>query len=113
MRGGTGYWVTLAGLAALSIVTPWWLRSSFAAVGIPLAIALGALPLLGLLYACVRRTRNWSGITALVMIPLAVIGLMEVIATAGAVGPGIAIAVLAVAVFFAVLDAGRRNPTRD
>jgi hypothetical protein len=59
---------------------------------------------------CLRRARNWSGITALCMIPLSVIGIMEIVATLGKPDSGMAIGAIAVITFFTALDAGRRQP---
>jgi hypothetical protein len=57
----------------------------------------------------VKRTRNWSGITALCMIPFAVIGVMEIVATLGTPDSGMVIGVVSILTFFTVLDAGRRH----
>jgi hypothetical protein len=105
------YRVTLAGLAGLAIAFPWWLYVNATDLGLVPAIAFGVLAPLLLLRMCVRRTRNWSGITALCMIPLSVIGIMEIVATLGAPDSGMAIGVLAVVTFFTALDAGRRQPS--
>jgi hypothetical protein len=102
--------LTLAGLIGLTAAFPWWLYINTTQLGLPGSILLGAIPPLLLLRACLKKSRNWSGITALCMIPLAVIGIMEIVATLGAPDSGMAIGVLAIGVFFTVLDAGRRDP---
>lgn len=104
------YRLTLAGLALLAVVFPWWLYSN-ATLGLLPAVLLGALAPLLLLIMCLRKARNWSGVTALCMIPLSVIGIMEIVATLGAPDAGMAIGIIAVATFFTALDAGRRQPS--
>ncbi len=108
MAGRLSYSVTLIGLAGLSVAIPWWLGDSFPGLSVVMLLT-GAIPTLLLLYACAKRVRNWPGITALGMIPLAVIGIMDIVATLREPGPGALIAVLSIAVFFAVLDASRRG----
>lgn len=103
------YYITIAGLVALGFAFPVWLSSSTPALGIVWAVVSGiAAPVL-LLLACINKTRNWSGITALCMIPFTVIGVMDIVATLGAPNAGMAIGVLAITVFFSALDAGRRD----
>jgi len=104
------YRLTLAGLALLAVAFPWWLYANTAAPSAIPFLLLGALAPLLLLRMCLRKTRNWSGITALCMIPLAVIGIMEIVATLGTPDAGMAIGIIAVATFFTALDAGRRQP---
>ena len=62
-----------------------------------------------LVFAVYTRIRNWSGITALCMIPFSVIGVMDVVANLDNPMQGLIIAVLAITAFLAVLDAGRRE----
>ena len=102
------YRLTLAGLAALALAFPWWLYVN--APGLLPVVLLGALAPLLLLRMCLRKARNWSGITALCMIPLSVIGIMEIVATLGRPDSGMAIGGIAVVTFFTALDAGRRQP---
>ena len=102
------YKLLLAGLAALTILMPWWLTVNAPQIGLFGALLLGAAFPLLLIYAVLRRIRNWSGITALVMIPYSVLGIMEVVATLGALDSGMAIAIVSIANFFTALDAGRR-----
>ncbi len=104
------YRLTLAGLAALTVAFPWWLYANTPALGLLPAALLGAIAPILLLIMCLRKARNWSGITALCMIPLSVIGIMEIVATLGAFDSGMAIGSIAVATFFTALDAGRRQP---
>jgi hypothetical protein len=104
------YRLTLAGLAALTVAFPWWLFSNTTSLGLLPSVLLGAAPPILLLIMCLRKARNWSGITALCMIPLSVIGIMEIVATLGALDSGMAIGTIAVATFFTALDAGRRQP---
>lgn len=109
----TRYWSyrgTLAGVALLAVAFPWWLYTNTAAPATLPALLLGALVPLLLLRMCLRKTRNWSGITALCMIPLSVIGIMEIVATLGTLNAGMAVGIIAVATFFTALDAGRRQP---
>jgi len=100
----------LAGLALLAMAFPWWLYTNTSALGLVPAMLLGAVAPVLLLVMCLRKMRNWSGITALCMIPLSVIGIMEIVATLGAPNSGMAIGIIAVATFFTALDAGRRQP---
>ncbi len=98
----------LIGLALLAGVMPLWLRDSTEQLGLNISIIVGAgIPLL-LMRAVYKKSRNWSGITALTMIPYSVIGVMEVVATLGSFNSGTAIAILGVSNFFLALDAGRR-----
>ena len=110
MRMKISYYLTLIGLAGLAIVFPWWLNANTEQLGIAWSIASGAVVPLLLLFACLNKTRNWSGITALCMIPYSVIGIMDIVATLGALDSGMLLGVLAILVFFAVLDAGLRAP---
>ena len=99
----------MLGLAALAAIMPWWLNNNFTALGLSGAIVLGAgFPLL-MLRATYKKSRNWSGVTALFMIPYAVIGVMEVVATLGSLNSGALICALGVANFILALDAGRRS----
>ena len=104
------YRLTLAGLALLAVAFPWWLYTNTTALGLVPSLLLGAVAPVLLLIMCLRKARNWSGITALCMIPLSVIGIMEIVATLGAPDSGMAIGIIAVATFFTALDAGRRQP---
>lgn len=104
------YRLTLAGLALLAVAFPWWLYTNTAALGLVASLLLGAVAPVLLLIMCLRKARNWSGVTALCMIPLSVIGIMEIVATLGAPDSGMAIGIIAVATFFTALDAGRRQP---
>jgi hypothetical protein len=103
------YYMSLAGLAALAVAFPWWLQANTDNLGLAWSIGSGAVAPLLLLFACVKKTRNWSGITALCMIPLAVIGMMDIVATLGTPDSGMAIGVISILTFFTVLDAGRRH----
>ena len=103
------YNLSLAGLVALAIAFPWWLNANTENLGWVWAIGSGAIAPLLLLFACLKRTRNWSGITALCMIPFAVIGMMDIVATLGAPDAGMAVGVISILTFFMVLDAGRRH----
>jgi hypothetical protein len=104
------YKVLIAGLVALGFVMPAWLMTNTTSLGTVWSIVLGAgIPVL-LLYATIRKIRNWSGIAALIMIPYAVIGIMEVVATLGAFNSGMALAIISISNFFTALDAGRRSP---
>lgn len=98
---------TLIGLAALVLAAPWWIytNTSWGVAGALLGGAVVPALLIRLVY---RRTRNWSGITALCMIPVTVVGVMDVIANLQQPLQGLLIAVISIVVFFAVLDAGRR-----
>ncbi len=103
------YYITIAGLVALGIAFPLWLSDSTPALGLLWAIVSGITVPVLLLLACINRTRNWPGITALCMIPFTVIGVMEIVATLGSPNAGMAIGVIATTVFFSALDAGRRG----
>jgi len=103
------YYLSLGGLAALTVIFPWWLYANTDNLGLAWSIASGATAPLLLLFACVKRTRNWSGITALCMIPFAVIGMMDIVATLGAPDSAMALGVISILTFFTVLDAGRRH----
>lgn len=107
LRKPFSYRLSLFGIAGLLLALPWWLyRDGFSLIA---AIPGGVVAPLLLLFAVWNRVRNWSGITALCMIPLTVIGVMDVVANFTAPLAGLVIAVLSVSVFFAVLDAGRRE----
>lgn len=108
--GLLSYYVSIAGLALLAVIFPWWLHSTAPSLGLIWSIVSGATAPLLLLFACLQKTRNWSGITALCMIPLAVIGMMDIVATLGKPDAGMALGCVAIATFFTVLDAGRRAP---
>ncbi len=84
---------TLAGLAALALAMPWWLNAN-TSWGLAGALLGGTVVPVLLIWAVYRRARNWSGITALIMIPYAVIGIMEVVATLGALNSGMALAII-------------------
>ena len=99
----------LAGLIGLTISFPWWLNANTDNLGLVWAIGSGTVAPLLLLFTCVKRARNWSGITALCMIPFAVIGVMDIVATLGILNSGMVIGVVAILTFFTVLDAGRRH----
>ena len=102
--------IVVIGLMALLIALPWWLLSNAPNFGAVYSLLSGvAVPAL-LLIAVRARMRNWSGITALCMIPFAVIGVMDIVANLDNPVQGLIIAVLAINVFFAALDAGRREP---
>jgi hypothetical protein len=103
------YWLLMGGLTALTLIMPWWLYTNTTALGLGGSMILGALFPLLLLRAVAKESRNWSGITALVMIPYSVIGIMEVVATLGALNAGMTLAFISIVNFFAALDAGRRN----
>ena len=108
-RNLTSIMLIYAGLLGLSLALPWWLNSNTVSFGL-LSSLLSGMPVPMLLLFMVRaRTRNWSGITALCMIPFSVIGVMDVIADLDNPLQGLIIAVLSVTVFFAALDAGRRT----
>ena len=99
----------MGGLLLLALVMPWWLYQNTATLGLTGSIILGAMfPLLFLRATWLRR-RNWSGITALFMIPYAVIGVMDIVATLAEPNSGMAIAVISIVNFIAALDAGRRS----
>ena len=99
----------IGGLALLTLIVPWWLQVNAPSFGLIGAILLGAIFPLLLLRMVVKRTRNWSGITALIMIPYSVIGIMEVVATLGEFNSGLLLALVAISNFFLALDAGRRR----
>ena len=100
--------VVYAGLAALLIALPWWLNAAAPSWSLTGSVLGGVtIPML-LLIAVHKQIRNWSGITALCMIPCSVVGVMDVIANLDNPLQGLIVAVLAVTVFFAALDAGRR-----
>jgi hypothetical protein len=103
------YYLSLAGLVGLIISFPWWLNANTENLGLAWAIGSGTVAPILLLFACVKRTRNWSGITALCMIPFAVIGVMEIVATLGTPDSGMAVGIISILTFFTVLDAGRRH----
>ena len=103
-------WLLMAGLVSLALLMPWWLYLNTATLGLPGSIILGALFPLLLLWASYKKNRNWSGITALFMIPYSVIGIMEVVATLGELNSGMALALIGIMNFFAALDAGLRSP---
>ena len=98
---------TLLGLFALVLAMPWWLYDN-TSWGLSGALLGGAVVPALLIWAVRRRTRNWSGITALCMIPITVIGVMDLIANLEQPLQGLLIALFSIVVFFAVLDAGRR-----
>jgi hypothetical protein len=99
----------MAGLLLLCLVAPWWLASASAAPNLLVIIGIGIMPPLALTVATWKRTRNWSGITALVMIPYAVLGMMDIVASSGAIAASLVLGTLSISVFFLVLDAGRRD----
>ena len=99
----------LIGLLALAVLMPVWLNINAPHLGVIGAVLLGAVVPLLLVYAALRRIRNWSGIIALVMIPYSVLGVMEVVATLGTPDTGMAIALISIVNFFFALDAGRRS----
>ena len=102
------YYITVAGLIGLGFAFPVWLNINTPNLGLVWAIVSGITVPGLLLLACANKTRNWSGITALCMIPFTVIGVMEIVATLGTPNAGMAIGVFAAVVFFSALDAGRR-----
>ena len=101
--------LTLIGLLLLALIVPWWLHDGFGWSGTPAALGVGLLPLAAVGYFTWRKTRNWSGITALCMIPYAALGMMDIVASAGSLRSGLALGCTAIAIFFLVLDAGRRE----
>jgi hypothetical protein len=101
--------LTLLGLFLLMLVVPWWLLSAYAKPGYALLIGIGILPPLLLAISTWKRMRNWSGITALGMIPYAAAGMMDIVATSGALFASLALGSIAIATFFLVLDAGKRD----
>lgn len=104
------YWAVVVGLIGLAVTLPLWLYANASAWGWPGAISGGIVVPAVLLFAVLTRTRNWSGITALCMIPFASIGVMDLVANLRQFDSGMALAVIAIVVFFAALDAGRREP---
>ena len=110
MNKHTTRYLLMAGLIALALLMPWWLYPNTATLGLIGSIILGAMSPLVLLRAVYKKSRNWSGITALFMIPYSVIGIMEVVATLGELNSGMALAVIGIVNFFAALDAGLRSP---
>ncbi|MBT8422063.1 MAG: hypothetical protein HKN56_01720 [Gammaproteobacteria bacterium] len=103
------YRLTLIGLVCLCFILPWWLWQDAGGFNLMWSIPAGmATPVL-LLIAVINRTRNWSGITALCMIPLTVIGVMDVVANFSEPLTGLSIALVSIVVFLAALDAGRRS----
>jgi len=111
MNNQLSYRVSLAGLLCLALLFSRWLYLTAPDLGAAGATAFGATAPLALFAACWFRTRNWSGITALCMIPLAVIGVMDIVATLAEPNTGMAIGIISIAIFFCVLDAGRRPTT--
>jgi len=101
--------LSLLGLLLLAFIVPWWLDTGFSFSGSALKLGIGVLPSAALAYATYRRTRNWSGITALCMIPWAVLGMMDIVASSGSMRSGLALAAVSIATFLLVLDAGRRE----
>lgn len=102
----------IAGLGALLVALPWWLIANDMAELLWAAVI--GIPVSGLLmFAAVRQTRNWSGIVALCMIPVACIGVMEIVASAGEFNAGTSLALISIATFFAALDAGRRSGSQN
>lgn len=110
MRNKLTYYVSIGGLVALGIAFTVWLQANTPGLGTLGAIVSGLTAPALLLYACIRKTRNWSGIAALCMIPFAVIGVMDIVATLGAPDAGMAVGIFSIVTFFTVLDAGRREP---
>jgi hypothetical protein len=101
--------LSVAGLILLAPVACWWLVVAYANPGPATLIGIGIMPPLALAICTFKRTRNWSGITALCMIVYAVLGMMDMVALSGTIGASLALGVLAVGNFFLVLDAGRRD----
>jgi len=110
MAKNSTYYLSLIGLAMLAVVFSVWLQLNTSSLGIVWSVVLGAGPPALLLLACIKKTRNWSGITALCMIPYAAIGMMDIVATLGKPDAGMAVGVISILTFFLVLDAGRRTP---
>ncbi len=102
--------IVVVGLIALMFALPWWLHSSAPTFGLFYSLLSGAAVPALLVFAVRARMRNWSGITALCMIPFAVIGVMDIVANLDNPAQGMIIAVISIAVFIAALDAGRRAP---
>jgi hypothetical protein len=102
------YKITLAGLTGLLFALPWWLVLNTDSLGLIGLVVLGAIVPIALLIVAGKRSRNWSGITALFMIPLSSMGIMDIVADLRASTSGMVLAVLAIGVFLAALDAGRR-----
>ncbi len=101
--------LSIAGLILLTPVACWWLLVAYTNPGLVTLLGIGIVPPLALAVCTFKRTRNWSGITALAMIVYAVLGMMDMVALSGTIGASLALGVLAVANFFLVLDAGRRD----
>jgi hypothetical protein len=101
--------LTLAGLLLLIAAALWWLQTAYSQPGYALYLGIAVLPPLLLAYATWKRTRNWSGITALCMIPYAAVGMMDIVASSGALVASMAVGAVSIAVFFLVLDAGKRD----
>ena len=99
----------MVGLLLLALLMPWWLYQNTATLGMIGSIILGAMFPLLFLRATWRKSRNWSGITALFMIPYAVLGVMDIVATMAELNSGMAIALISIVNFIAALDAGRRS----
>jgi hypothetical protein len=110
MNKNLSRYALLIGLLLLAIVMTLWLQANTSIPGIAGVVAAGSIIPLLLFYATARKTRNWSGITALCMIPYSVIGIMEIVATLAALDAGMALGVIAIVDFFTALDAGRRSP---
>jgi hypothetical protein len=102
------YYGTVCGLIGLGIALPVWLNANAPDWGLLWSISSGIVVPSALLFAVLARTRNWSGITALCMIPFASIGVMDVVANLRQIDSSMAIAILSIGVFLAALDAGRR-----
>jgi hypothetical protein len=102
------YTLSLVGLVCLGVAFARWLHVNAPDFGLLWSIVSGLTGPLLLLFACINKTRNWSGITALCMIPFAAIGVMDIVATLGRPDSGMALGIISIATFFLVLDAGRR-----
>ena len=94
-------------LIALGIATSLWLLSDADSLLAVVIIIGGLIPGL-LLIVAIRSTRNWAELIALAMVFYATIGLMDVIASSGKDPFALAVALLAVALFFSSLHASRR-----
>jgi len=101
---------SLIGLLLLALIVPWWLNVSEVNLSLLAKLAFGSTPPALLAVATYKRTRNWSGITGLCMIPYAAMGMMDIVASSGAMLSGLALGTASIAIFFLVLDAGRREP---
>lgn len=102
----------LTGLALLGIVTMSWLLEGYvlrADGRLLLAIGGGLLPPLLLLLAGLRGVKRWCEWVALVMVPYACVGVMDVVAGSGARYLPLLLATVSIGVFFAALDASRRT----